>query len=81
MSRSIKLSTGTVLDVDGAGSCVLGISADLEVTEGYDHTNEQWEGCDWRVDVTPLSVAEKAEVCDVMIDRWSRLKARLLETV
>lgn len=38
----MKLSTGRTFCVGGAGNEVLGISADLDVTCGYDHEPLDW---------------------------------------
>lgn len=78
MKQGIHLSTGRFFGVGGAGECVLGISQDLEVTEGYDHDSREWECPEWCDDLVPLTGAEKAEICDVMAGRWLRLKARVL---
>jgi hypothetical protein len=76
----IKLKSGREWEVGGAGSDIIGISDELEVTVGYDHDNDAWEGHEWNEYVVPLTTAEKSEVCDLMIDRWQRLKAKLLKS-
>lgn len=83
----ITLSTGRVFRIGGAGRGVLGIGADLDVYEGYDHPSDLWEGYyanwmspddpDWDPERAPLTIAEKIEVCDAMIGRWDRLRAQL----
>lgn len=78
----MKLRTGTVFEVGGAGNEIVGLSADLEVTSGYDVDPAQWhppvEGDpDWEPPAPQLTTEEKIDVCDVMIGRWQRLRERL----
>lgn len=80
---TIKLSDGTEFYVGGAGDCILGISAGLIVTEGYDTAPDRWpnepdEEC--QDDAGYLTPAQCIEVCDVMIDRWQRLRERFVQT-
>ena len=79
---AINFKSGRVLEIGGGGDEVIGIGADLEVTEGYDHFLSLWppdsaDEKDWWLDEPPLTAAEKVEICDVMIDRWQRLKTQL----
>jgi hypothetical protein len=80
---TIKLRTGREWEPGGAGNDIVGISADLKVTVGYDHPNEEWDDSwDYWEDpdphiAPPLTAAERMEVCDVMIARWLALKQKL----
>ena len=74
----MKLSTGREWEVGGAGNEIVGIGADLEVTVGYDHGNDEWDGDEHMAQyITPLTDDEKMEVCDLMIARWLQLKHKI----
>lgn len=62
---------------------ILGISPTLDITQGLDEhitmmPDEMWDEPDWG----GLAPDEIAELCDIAIDRWQRLKALMatLET-
>ena len=80
----MKLSTRDI-EVGGAGLEIVGISADLDVSVGYDNGMRLWPGDDvyadleneWFDEEPPLSVAERIEVCNIMVKRWLALKTTL----
>lgn len=75
---AIKLKTGRVMEPSFG---VIGISKGLGVYEGYDNDLRDWnEDVACMQDREALSPGEKIEVCDIMIDRWTRLRAQLSET-
>ena len=71
----MKLST-RYIEVGGAGLEIVGISADLDVSVGYDNGMRLWPGDDvyadleneWFDEEPPLSVAERIEVCNIMVE-------------
>ena len=74
----MKLSTREI-DVGGARDDIVGIDANLGVSVGYDTYFRQWED-DFDMVVYVLGffvLVGCIEVCDIMIDRWQRLKAKL----
>ena len=77
----ITLKSGRVFELHGAGDEVIGIGANLEISEGYDSSLDEWTWTSSRMydddEPSPFSVTEKMEICDVMIDRWQRLKERV----
>lgn len=70
MSGVIKLKSGREVKNCGAGNDVWGLSADLNVYEGYDSSSSDWDD---------LTASEKVEVCEAMIARWNALRRKLAE--
>ena len=71
-----ELPSGKTFYANGG---IIGIDEDLNVTEGYDGGIEfqplsQWEDGDPE-NLKPWTSAEKIELADMMIDRWTRFKA------
>ena len=78
--HTIVLPSGKTLD---AFCGIVGIDADLNVTEGYESGLRQWVNDTdprWREAYPELLTAgEQIELCDLLIDRWTRLKAKFIE--
>jgi hypothetical protein len=52
---------------------IIGLSPQLDVTEGYDGTIESSEMAEWAPELTR---GERIELADIMIERWERYRRR-----